>query len=629
MWSARDNFTIPLMNTFATMDRIRHFCCQVSLSTLCIALIIFASSLVQAEEIASPPTSEKKIPVKERLADANFKKLYYEARINFSAHPDVFLEVIDLMDSKKSSFTPLQLQKLAYLKAYRHFIDGDADNAITDMERLYPKLLTKDLQYKVALLIINAGVYAKNYNAALYYLREAEQLLPEVKNKVRAGSYHTMAINIYRELNQFDLALDHAHAFLSLPNLSDSNLCEGHFNQIEVLFEQKTLQSNSPEIRQGITACTKKAGLQLMLIHSMRASLLLSENKNEEALALVTKLSNQLEETSFKMLRAGFSMHAAQAYLQMGNVELAIEKGQKSLEIYGNESRPRSLTEIFNILHTAHKEQGDFEKALFYFKAYTEEKQHNLNENAEKLLSFQLAKFKITEKLNEIEALNNQNELLLLEQKLTKENEQNNQLIIMLLMVTVLFLVLWMYRSNQVQKQLKEIAQVDALTRIANRRYFTEVANKHLRLSLQNKTPLSLLLFDLDKFKSINDTYGHGIGDWVLIETAKVCKDSIRESDMIGRLGGEEFGILLPNCDREQAVSIAEKCRKALLAIDTEETEFKFRVSGSFGVSDVAESGYTLKDILHNCDEALYEAKHRGRNQVVEYPFEAIASEVN
>lgn len=600
------------------MDRQSKCSIKVLLVSLCIACLSFFSHISLASD--SVVTRES---LEAKLKNASFKELYSEARINYSSHPDVYLKVLAIMEDRKDTFTPLEVQKFQYIQAYSHFINGDAEIIIKDMEKLYPNLLTDKMKYKVALLIVNAAAYTKTYNAALYYLKEAEQVLPRVRDSVKIGTYHTMAMTIYKDLKQYDLALKHVKAYLSLPNIPEEFLCEAYYNQVEALFDQGVLNSNSPEIAETIPYCQPNDGLKLMLTYSMKISLLLSEQKTEEALKLIKETDISHTQSSFKMIRAAYLLHYAQAYLQLGKLDESINYALQSLEYFRNESQPKNIIEIYNTLHLAYKQKGDLEKALDYYIKYTEETQYTLNENAKKLLTFQLAKFKITEKLNEIEALNNQNELLLLEQRLTKENEHNNQLIIILLLVTVLFLMLWMYRSNQVQKQLKEIAQVDALTRIANRRYFTEVANKHLRQSLQNKTPLSVLLFDLDKFKSINDTYGHGVGDWVLIETAKACKNSIRESDMIGRLGGEEFGILLPNCDRQQAIQIAEKCRQALLDIDTSETEFTFTVSGSFGVSDVAVSGYTLKDILHNCDEALYEAKHRGRNQVVEYPFEA------
>lgn len=584
------------------------------------------------EQAAVPELSKEEIQqIRTELKNATFDEMYAKVQYAFSRRTEIYRLVIDIMLERKDEFNKLQKDKLVLLQAHRMTVDGQVTQSVDLATSKYPEIKDTQLKLKYSLLIVNFALIARKFNDALYYLNEAEQLLPLIdKSSPERTRFYNMAIYTYAELKQYELGLDYVRKLETTETISEVKLCHFHSQKVELMHRAKLLKSDSKEIVEGISVCAEQERLLLLnIIKFILADLYLIEGQPQQALEVLIEITPIVKSNDLKQSLERLYLKYAQIYFSVGDLELAKQNALKVVSIQKVGEASIDVADAYNLLHQISIQQNNIKLALDYYKNYTAQQKLNLNQDAEKLLAFQLAKFRITEKLSEIEALNNQNELLLLEQKLTKENEQNNQLIIMLLMVTVLFLVLWMYRSNQVQKQLKEIAQVDALTRIANRRYFTEVANKHLRLSLQNKTPLSLLLFDLDKFKSINDTYGHGIGDWVLIETAKVCKDSIRESDMIGRLGGEEFGILLPNCDREQAVSIAEKCRKALLAIDTEETEFKFRVSGSFGVSDVAESGYTLKDILHNCDEALYEAKHRGRNQVVEYPFEAIASEVN
>lgn len=622
---ARHLFTQKL-DISITMNRVLY---QFGLSVFLFILLTcltLSSPYAKANQVESTQDKQSE-SISEKYANADFKTLYHDARVNFLSHPKVYLEIIALMNARKDSYSPLEKQKLKYAEAFSHYIEGNKHLIIRDMEALYPELLTDKMKYRVALLIVNAAASAQVYDLAMYYLNELEKVLPKVKDKVSVRTYYVQAMSLYKNLKQHDLVLEHVKAYLSLPELSEDALCETYHYQIEALYSQGKLKSDSPEITQAISYCVPQKNLKLMQSYSIKIDLLLAEEKTESALQLIEATDTSNSPNAFKTVKAAYQLHYAQAFLQQGYFDKAIESAKASLALYQGNSEPRVLSKIYHILHAAYWQKNDMENALENYIRYTEEEQLILNENAERLLAFQLAKLKITEKINEIEALNNQNTLLRLEQQLTKENERSNHLIIALLLLLVLFLVLWMYRSLQIQKQLQEIARVDRLTRVASRGYFTEVANKLLFNSQRDNTPLSLLLFDLDNFKLINDVYGYSIGDWVLRETSKACKNSIRKGDIIGRLGGEEFGVLLPNCDREQAVRIAEKCRKALLALDTEETEFKFEVSGSFGVSDVTESGYIFKDILHHCDEALYEAKHRGRNQVVEYPFNAKKSE--
>lgn len=603
-----------------------------------LSIVIMFSTLTHASTTTTEDTqsfgSEYAIPkltqaeiqdIRTELANATFDEMYAKAKYSFSRRTDIYRLVVDIMTERKEEFDTLQSNKFFLLKAHRMTVDGDVRKSLRLLIKKYPEIKDTELRIKYTLLIVNFALNARQFNDALYFLNEAEEILPEIdKDSPERTRFYNIAIYTYAELELYDVGLDYIKKAESMGKLEETKLCQYHLQKIELMHNAKLLKSSSQEVQEGITVCANQKRLLLLnIIKFFKADMLLSEGLPDKALEILVEVEPIVKSNSLSSSLGRLHLIYAQIYNSKGKYEKATANALKTIAIQKEGEASKEVADAYNLLHQLSIKQNNLSEALEYYKKYTAQQKTNLNQDAEKLLAFQLAKFRITEKLNEIEVLNNQNKLLLLEQKLIRENEQNNQLIIILLVVIVLFLMLWMYRSNQVQKQLKEIAQVDALTRIANRRYFTEVANKHLRQSIQNNTPLSVLLFDLDKFKSINDTYGHGIGDWVLIETAKACKSSIRESDMVGRLGGEEFGVLLPNCDREQAVHIAEKCRKALLAIDTTETEFQFTVSGSFGVSDVAESGYTLKDILHNCDEALYEAKHRGRNQVVEYPFKA------
>lgn len=602
---------------------------HVLLCSFYMAILLITSDAFASDKSFNGISSNEIQETRDKFENSDFEVLYDEARSAFSSRTEYYRLIVKIMEERKAEFNTIQNQRLQYLQSFRQMVDGDPKKAADDMEELYPKLTTDKMRFRVSLFIVNSSGYARDFNRALYYLNEAKTLLPSIKDHKRRNRYYFQAIYIYQELKQYELALDFLNILLASGGEPIKNDCFTRLTQIELLFRLKQLNSNSDELHTGLSVCLeKKKSLLSNLIKIVQIDLLLHEDQPVKALEVLNEMMPNVKENDISFTLEHIYRRYAKAHFELNDYNKAQEYALKVIAEHKTNEPSEDVAESYDILHLVSLENGRLQDALAFYKKFTKQQNINLNEDAENLLTFQLAKFRVTEKINEIEALNNQNELLRLEQKLTKENEQNNQLIIMLLMIMVLFLVLWMYRSNQVQKQLKEIAQIDALTRIANRRYFTEVANKHLKQSMQNKTPVSVLLFDLDKFKSINDTYGHGIGDWVLIETAKACKDSIRESDMIGRLGGEEFGILLPNCDRQQAVMIAEKCRKALLAIDTSDTEFKFTVSGSFGVSDIAESGFTLKDILHNCDEALYEAKHRGRNQVVEYPFEAQDSAV-
>ncbi|MBB5320729.1 diguanylate cyclase [Marinobacter oulmenensis] len=178
-------------------------------------------------------------------------------------------------------------------------------------------------------------------------------------------------------------------------------------------------------------------------------------------------------------------------------------------------------------------------------------------------------------------------------------------------------------RIKASQAELRRQATTDPLTRLYNRRYFMDEA-EHLRsLALQDRVRLCVLAIDADRFKTINDSHGHQVGDRVLVKLADLLRAQSRTTDLLARLGGEEFVILLPGCEEGEAVVVAEKLRKAVEATDIEaDSDVSLRFTISVGVASLTH-GVALDVLLHRADQALYQAKRSGRNRVSVYSIEA------
>ena len=168
---------------------------------------------------------------------------------------------------------------------------------------------------------------------------------------------------------------------------------------------------------------------------------------------------------------------------------------------------------------------------------------------------------------------------------------------------------------KKMEEELRRLATIDSLTGINNRRNFLDLTQKEISRSSRYDRPFSMVMLDIDHFKKVNDTYGHSVGDKVLIEFCAVCLKQLRETDIMGRLGGEEFAIALVECDPEMAAIFAERIRLAVAShtvpIDSEEIRFTV----SLGVTSMRQ-GCNLDSILERADNALYKAKENGRNQV-------------
>lgn len=162
---------------------------------------------------------------------------------------------------------------------------------------------------------------------------------------------------------------------------------------------------------------------------------------------------------------------------------------------------------------------------------------------------------------------------------------------------------------------LEEKATIDPLTGIYNRRYLYERGAKEIEIARIQAEPLSAIMFDLDHFKNINDTYGHAFGDYVLKAVAQICSKNLRKSDVFARYGGEEFFILLGGTPIGIAYAKAESLREKISAYAFQEGDIKIKVTASFGVA-AYNHDETLDDVIKKSDVNLYRAKEKGRNRV-------------
>ena len=162
---------------------------------------------------------------------------------------------------------------------------------------------------------------------------------------------------------------------------------------------------------------------------------------------------------------------------------------------------------------------------------------------------------------------------------------------------------------------LEQAALTDALTGIQNRRYFDDALKEYLIEFRRIEKPIGLMILDLDHFKQINDTYGHHVGDEVLKAVGKCLKDLTRYHDVVARLGGEEFAIIVPNIDGELLQKLAERVRRAISALPITSGNIRLTITTSVGLA-IWDRRETAEQFVERADKMLYEAKRQGRNRV-------------
>jgi len=211
-----------------------------------------------------------------------------------------------------------------------------------------------------------------------------------------------------------------------------------------------------------------------------------------------------------------------------------------------------------------------------------------------------------------------QDELLSLQEETQEQLEQRVQ-------ERTLELNIALQELEEANRELEQKNTIDELTGLFNRRYYDQKLLAEFRRSRRNLTPLSLVVIDIDHFKTINDQFGHTGGDTCLIKLAKLIKQCLRRSSDIGcRYGGEEFCLILPETDTDGAISIAEELRRQVVTTSFSIEQHSISLTISCGVSTYKQqSDVNPIDIFNAADKALYQAKENGRNQVKEFAITA------
>ena len=184
---------------------------------------------------------------------------------------------------------------------------------------------------------------------------------------------------------------------------------------------------------------------------------------------------------------------------------------------------------------------------------------------------------------------------------------------ISLLMAAGIYGLRWLFTD------LRALAQTDPLTGLANRRHVLQHAQHEIERVARTGDLVAFLMFDIDHFKQVNDTYGHSAGDMVLRTVADIAREEFRSIDTVGRIGGEEFLVVLPDIDKEDATAAAERVRRAIAAHKFPVGDSSIGITISIGVvvPDIRTRFVTVGDVLKATDKALYAAKNGGRNRVV------------
>ena len=544
-----------------------------------------------------------------------------------SAEPARLAELLVELDAASAFATPAQREQVAYLHAYADAYSGRYASALGVARNLVETSQDPDMRIRARALIVTIHGLTRHFAEGL---RELEMLHDGLEN-ARDSEVRRIGLfasgGLYWQVGQYALAMRDFNMFIEDTGpLSERDRCFATHLREEVRQASGSVADALPAV---IDQCL--AAGEPLIANMARLALARGMELGGDtaaAIALLRKWLPEMEATRYPRLVTDVHAALAEWLVEMGELDAAQRHAARAIAEARDDTALLPLTTAHRVLYEIAEARGDARTALHHYRLYAEADKAYLNDVKAREFAYQNVRRETQQQNQQIELLDQQNQVLVLRQQVSEQAAQNTRLLIALLLFLLASLAYWAWRVTRRHQSLRLLAEMDSLTGVCNRRHFMLEAERGLEQCARSGEWVALVMFDLDHFKQINDNFGHVTGDWVLEQVAAACRSLCRRMDVLGRLGGEEFAILLPGCNAEAAARVAEQCRLRISSIDTTGCGHHFPLAASFGVTDTGLSGYVLSRLLSHADQARYRATHGGRNLVCVSAGEPVRSKV-
>ncbi len=533
------------------------------------------------------------------------------------ANNDEFQNLLQQLDAQADQLNQLQHDWLDYLHAWQLGYRGEYPQALSAFQTLLAHVLDPTLRARARISMIYDQVNATHFEDAYSTVSDLLASLPQISDRNAHFLVLITAAYLYSDAGQYDLALhyiDQAAAYDS----SEPSICIVGQTRIETMSKAGKLKPDDARIPTVLDACQRIGdSIDANSIRLFLSNALFDQSHTAEALKLLKAHDAEVLASHSSALTTDYRAAMARFYLASGDLAHAREYAQSAIEHANQQTFAKSVADAYKTLYLVAKKQGDPTAALVYHEKFAAADKGYLNDTSTRALAYQMVHQQVLDKKRQIDALNEQNQMLALQQQVDEKSSETRMLYILLLLSGLAIVALWAYRTKRLQIKFQKLARRDGLTGIFNRQHFFESAQDALRYCARNSREACVLALDLDHFKSVNDMHGHAAGDAALKRVVATCQARLRSIDLFGRLGGEEFAILLPDCNAAVAEQRANEMRTAIAGlVDGDDAAANVVVTASFGVAATIVCGYNLATLLAHADNALYSAKHAGRNRV-------------
>lgn len=603
--------------------------------------LCFAAAPVDNVPLQSQLYGMSKLSIPERSQDSFLNKLQSILRNNLDPHSEALANIL-LADYYIHVNEPLRAREhlnianplvntvdlpslyqeynyilMLVLRIEGKLIDAKhtADALYRDVREAWPDNKLSDIVLERAYL----NSYMYRYQDAFELMELALSHAYESNDPFQlVETYNVFAI-LYGALNDYPSAIDYLKKSIEImesnPQYTQNTYLYVNLADAYRASEQFDLANQYLEKSLQISKETDDISLKAYA-HQVKGRLLIDQENYEAALSQILQSQQLHKQVGEELFSFDINTELTRIYLELGQLDKANQHLALSKE-YAQQLGSQDTHYINRLESELSFARGNFESAYELLnESYTQyRKQFNDNLTYVSNLS--------REQLDQ-ERLVFENKLLEQENKLNAQYVEESRKysyilwVLILLLLSVVAVALWiMLRYRSLARANHQMAFTDNLTKMPNRRHVFRTLELQHKASGAGRKTYSVILFDIDFFKSINDRFGHNIGDKVIQSTRNICEAVLRETDTIGRIGGEEFLVLLPDTEIKAAYAIAERLREYFETYNFDEIAPGLTVTSSFGVTEYLPEDETLDLVVNRADRLLYKAKNEGRNQVI------------
>ena len=545
------------------------------------------------------------------------ERLDHAARLNVTAPWQESQAILDDLMDDLDRATPRQRAQLAFLRARNLALAGEYDKASAVVADLHQPDVDTDYRLKGFRLAANIELQQDHFEQAYLHLRQALELVPQVDDAPATVNLLSLTAYFYGAAGEAEKAIATARQALAVAErsgdiraecvaLHDLSVAEEFARQIEAAIRTRT---------RGLAAC-RSASDPVHIASSQIALGRMQEQLDAAArLELIKAGVAGYAESGFRDGVFNGTIDLAELLVELGDHSQARQLVRPLVEEFERLESWRFLHHSHEILARAAEAEADFQLALAHYRAAEEAGDKLLDRDRAVRIAYLQVELDTVSKEQEIALLRERNQVLQLQ-----EESQGQRRVLgfggaAAMAVILVLLLLLLIRSRSDRRDLLWLSQHDGLTRLRNHTSFFRRANEALAASSAARQPFTLLVADIDYFKAVNDEHGHPAGDRALEQVGRLLEAVFGPLGVVGRIGGEEFAIALPGIARRRAHELVrelnERLQQACHGGDM------IRITMSFGVAETRDDR-SVEKLRQEADEALYEAKRRGRNQVVD-----------